>query len=284
MTKTDLPELKRVTIDGPTADLAGLVIGYREAGPADGIPIVCMHGIGSNSSGYRAQLAGLSDTFHVFSWDAPGYGVSSQLPWSEPRPESYADALAGFIDALKLDRIIVIGSSFGGVIAAAFAARYPQRVRGAVLSAPAAGLSREPAEKRRAALEGRIGDMAKLGPEGVAKARSVALVAPGSPPEIVAAAERLVASVHPEGYAQAAHTLDMADTIAVASKIPGPTMVVVGEKDIVTPAATCARPIHAGLRNGRLEVLPGIGHLVKLEAPDTFNKLVRDFANSLPRT
>jgi pimeloyl-ACP methyl ester carboxylesterase len=61
-------------------------------------------------------------------------------------------------------------------------------------------------------------------------------------------------------------------------------MVVVGEKDIVTPADTCARPIHAGLRNGRLEVLPGIGHLVKLEAPDTFNKLVRDFANSLPRT
>jgi len=200
----------------------------------------------------------------------------------EPRPENYADALAGFIEALKLDRIIVIGSSFGAVIAAAFAARYPQRVRGVVLSTPAAGLSRFPAEKRRAALERRIGDMARLGPDGVAKARSVALVAPGSPPDVIAQAERLVASVRPDGYAQAAHTLDLADTIALAPKITAPTLVLVGERDIVTPADTGARPIHAGLRDGRLEVVPGIGHLVRLEAPDTFNRLVRNFANGLP--
>jgi pimeloyl-ACP methyl ester carboxylesterase len=282
MTTDVLPDLKRVTIDGPTADLAGLVISYRETGAADAMPMVCMHGIGSNSSGYQAQLAGLSDAFHVISWDAPGYGLSSQLPWSEPRPENYADALAGFTEALKLTRIIVIGSSFGAVIAAAFAARYPQRVCGVVLSAPAAGLSRLPAEKRRAALEGRIGDMARLGPDGVAKTRSVALVAPGSRPEVIAHAERLVASVRPDGYAQAAHTLDMADTIALAPKITAPTLVLVGERDIVTPADTGARPIHAGLRDGRLEVIPGIGHLVKLEAPETFNRLVRNFANGLP--
>ena len=62
-----LPDLKRVTIDGPTADLAGPLISYLDAGAADAIPMVCMHGIGSNSSGYRAQLAGLSDAFHVIS-------------------------------------------------------------------------------------------------------------------------------------------------------------------------------------------------------------------------
>jgi pimeloyl-ACP methyl ester carboxylesterase len=278
-----IPELLSVKIEGPTADLAGITIGYRDAGPRDGVPIVCMHGIGSNSSGFRAQLVGLSDAFRVISWDAPGYGASSELPWLEPSPESYADALAGMADALTLKRMIVVGSSFGGVIAAAFGARYPERVLGLVLSAPAAGFVRAPAVERTGVLGKRIGDMARLGPAGVANERASALVAPGSPQSVIDTAKALVASVNPSGYAQAAHAIDRADTIATAKRIVAPTLVVVGDKDIVTPMETCARPIAAELRYGRLEVLAGVGHLIKLEAPQVFNNLVRDFAGSILR-
>jgi pimeloyl-ACP methyl ester carboxylesterase len=276
------PQLELVTIEGPTADIAGLAIGIRQAGPASGTPIVCLHGIGSNATGYRAQLAALSDAYRVVAWDAPGYGRSDPLPWQEPRPESYADALAGLADALKLDRMVVIGSSFGGVIAAAFGARYPDRLLGLVLSAPAAGFARAPAEERRAALSKRIGDMARLGPAGVAAERALMLVAPGSPAAIVEAARALVASVNPAGYAQAAHAIDMADTAAAAARIRAPVLVVVGTQDRITPAASCASPIHRKLAQGRIEVLDGVGHLVKLEAAARFNTLVRDFVATLP--
>jgi pimeloyl-ACP methyl ester carboxylesterase len=275
------PEL--VMITGPTADIAGLRIGIRQAGPVDAVPIVCMHGIGSNAGGYRAQLADLSDTFRVIAWDAPGYGRSDPLPWSEPRPESYADALVGLIEALRLAPTVLVGSSFGAVIAAAFAVRYPGLVRGVVLSAPAAGFARTPAAERKAVLDKRINDMERLGPAELAVQRAPALVAPTSPDNVVQAAVALVAAVNPPGYYQAAHAIDMADTITVAEQIDCPTLVVVGSEDRVTPAATCARPIHAALKHGRLEVVEGIGHLVKLEAPERFNALVRDFVTSLGR-
>jgi pimeloyl-ACP methyl ester carboxylesterase len=280
--RAGLPNLDRIVIKGPTTDLAGMTIEYREAGPVAAIPIVCLHGIGSNSSGYRGPLKILSDTYRVIAWNAPGYGASSNLPWPEPRPESYADALAGLADALGLKRMVVVGSSFGAVIAAAFGARYADRVLGVVLSAPAAGFVRAPAEERKAVLDKRIGDMTKLGPAGVAAQRASALVAPGSPQTILDAAAELVASVHPAGYFQAAHAIDMADTAAAAERIRAPVLVTVGDKDIVTPAASNAEPIHKKLRHGRLEVFKGIGHLIKLEAPEAFSAVLRDFVAGLP--
>ena len=281
-TVSSASELEMISLSGPTAEYDGMRIGIRQSGRGDADAIVCMHGIGSNSLGYSAQLASLSASHHVVAWDAPGYMSSDALPWLEPRPESYADALAGLAVALKLGPMVVVGSSFGAVIAAAFAARYPARVRGVVLSAPAPGFARAPIEKRLEAINKRLGDMARLGPAGVARERSHVLVAPDSSKEIVAAAAALVASTRPEGYAQATHAIDMADTVSVAGEIEAPTLVLVGAEDNVTPADTGAKPIHANLKNGRLEILKGVGHLIKLEAPERFNALVLDFVKGLP--
>ena len=277
----ELPPIELLTISGPTSDMAGMKICFRQAGKGNKTAIVCLHGIGSNSSGYQAQLRDLSDSYRVIAWEAPGYGDSDPLPWSEPRPENYADALAGLANALSLKSIIVVGSSFGAVIAAAFAERYKNQTLGVVLSAPAAGFAAVPAAERAEVLNKRIGDMQRFGPAKIAAERSKILVAPDASPEIVLRATELVASVHPAGYIQAAHAIDMADTVAVASRLNMPTLVLVGTKDVVTPRATCAEPIFKNLKNGKLEIFEGIGHLLKLEAPQMFNNVVRKFAASL---
>lgn len=277
-----IPDRELITINGPTADIAGMKIGVRQAGADTAQPIVCLHGIGSNATGYAAQLADLSDAYRVVAWDAPGYCESDPLPWSEPRPESYADALSGLADAMQLPPMIIVGSSFGAVIAAAFAERFPKQVRGLVLSAPAAGFANAPATERAQVLNKRISDIGRLGPARMAAERSTLLVAPNSPPEIVEAATALVASVHPAGYIQAAHAIDMADTVAVAGRLKVPTLVLVGTDDVITPRATCAQPIHQKLANSRLEIFDGIGHLLKLEAPQRFNSVLRSFIAGLP--
>ncbi|SEC25586.1 Pimeloyl-ACP methyl ester carboxylesterase [Rhizobiales bacterium GAS191] len=278
--RTPLPELELVRLAGPTAGLRGLSVSIRQAGPREATPIICMHGIGSNSSGYRAQFA-LADRYRMIAWDAPGYGRSDPLPDPEPSPDRYADALAGLADALGHERLVLVGSSFGAVIAASFAVRHKERALGLVLAAPAAGNAMLQAAERARILEARIGDMERLGPAGVAVQRAPALVAPNSPRHVLDTAARLVSETRPQGYAQAAHALDQADTIALAPLIAAPTLVIVGALDIVTPVVSCAEPIHAKLRHGRMEILDGIGHLVKLEAPERFNRLVADFVAGL---
>jgi pimeloyl-ACP methyl ester carboxylesterase len=95
-----------------------------------------LHGMGSSSAGYRAQLAALSKNYRVIAWDAPGYGQSSPFAISTPAATDYGDALAGLMSALGIRRATVVGSSWGSVIAATFAARYPAATRAIVLSAP----------------------------------------------------------------------------------------------------------------------------------------------------
>jgi pimeloyl-ACP methyl ester carboxylesterase len=279
---SSLPPLESITLSGPTGDIAGIKIDVRRSGTKNGIALLCLHGIGSNSSGYEAQLRDLSDAYHVVAWDAPGYGRSTPLPWSEPRPESYADALTGLADALGLETMVVIGSSFGAVIAAAFAERYPARTLGVVLSAPTTGLAAAPAAERAEALNQRISNIQQLGPVRLAAERSRILVAPDAPADVIARATALLASVQPEGYIQAAHAIDMADTVAVASRLKIPVLVMVGTQDVLTPKATCAGPIFEKLRHGKIEVLEDVGHMIKLEAPQRFNTAVRRFIAGLP--
>lgn len=279
----DLPTLRKVEIeDHARSELRGLKIGYREAGRPDSPVLFCMHGIGSNSSGYRRQLGDLADRYRVIAWDAPGYGESDNLPQARPRDVDYADALLGTLDALGIDRVHLVGSSFGAIVAAAFAARYPERVRCLVLSAPAPGFARLPEAERKELFQKRVDDMERLGPAELARQRAPFLVAPDAPPAVIEAATALVAATPPKGYAQAAAVLDNADTVANAARIDAPTLVLVGTEDKITPRDSCAGPIHAALRDGALEIFEGIGHLLKLEAPDRFNALIADFIERHP--
>ena len=98
-----------------------------EAGRADAPAIVLLHGVGANSMHWRFQLAGLSDRFRVVAGNAPGYVLSDAFKTEWPTCRDYADALADFLAAVKLDRINVVGNSFGSRVAQCFAIHYPGR-------------------------------------------------------------------------------------------------------------------------------------------------------------
>ncbi len=243
-------------------------ISYREAGA--GQALVLLHGIGSSSASWLFQLESLKG-YRLIAWDAPGYGDSDFLNEKNPRAENYAAALHGFLERLLLKDVVLVGSSLGCLMAAAYAAAHPERVRSMLLLGPAAGFAGDQTK-----LEERLAEIDQLGPEGMAEKRSPTLVAKASPPialELVRWSQR---RVKPDGYRQAVHCLG-AGRLADDAKLYGKKVLVAcGSEDVITPEAGC-KAVATAFPKAAYRSLAGLGHAPHVEDPARINAMIREF-------
>jgi pimeloyl-ACP methyl ester carboxylesterase len=270
----DLPELAQVSVESPVyAGRRGL-IEYRAAGDR-GKPVVLMlHGLGSSSAGYRAQFAGLSRDFHVIAWNAPGFGDSSQIGRDDASIHDYADALEAFLRALGLKRLpVLVGSSWGSVIALAFARRYPQLVGSLVLSAPNVAKGHLIGESRDAELDAWL-RTANIDLPVSRAAIADRLLAPDTSPLIRRHAERLRDAMTTEGWRQAIWSLFTIHTPDIISEIRCPITLFSGTLDQVAPHRDHAERLVAAAPWAKSISFADCGHMLKLEAPSRFNAIV----------
>lgn len=267
---------------GFVAHMSGPVACLERAG--QGLPLVALHGIGSNASGFAALLPHLPAGQRVIAWDAPGYGGSEPLSADWPLAADYAGALAGLLDRLGIARAVILGHSLGTLMAAAFARRWPDRVAALVLASCAAGHGVVPGAELSPASAARIDELTALGPERFAEARAARLVfRPEAHPDVAALVRRNMAQVRLPGYAQAARMLAsgrLADDLAA---LEVPASVIVGAEDVVTPPAAnrlAHQSIPAPLRGPLIE-LPGAGHAIYQQEPAAF---ARALATCLDQT
>ncbi len=120
----------------PAADkfipLRGLRFHYREYGRQGARPLVLLHGVASNARIWITTAPLLAERFHVLALDQRGHGESDKPDSGYDFASVVADVLA-LLDALVLERLVLIGHSWGGNVALEFAARYPERTAGLVL-------------------------------------------------------------------------------------------------------------------------------------------------------
>ncbi|MSQ18906.1 MAG: alpha/beta fold hydrolase [Betaproteobacteria bacterium] len=249
---------------------------YRTAG--DGLPLVMLHGIGGGSGSWLPQLESLGDRFRLIAWDAPGYGTSALIDSASPNARHYAAALTRLLDALQIERCLLVGQSLGALMATAFARAFPSRLHGLLLLGPAAGYGTASQPKRDEILAGRMDAITKLGPDGMAATRASALLATDASAE----ARELVAAgmrrLRPEGYAQAARLLVNGDLAADARLVRVATLVGCGTVDTITPEAGC-RVLAAAFTGCQYHPIPGAGHASNIDQPDRVNTLIAQFAS-----
>jgi len=115
-------ESKFVTVEG-------LRLHYQELG--SGYPVICIHGAGpgaSSESNFKLNAGPFSEKFRVILYDMPQYGKSAKVVLTEPRLKYNARILSGFMDALKLDKVHIVGNSMGGQVAMKLGIDYPDRL------------------------------------------------------------------------------------------------------------------------------------------------------------
>ena len=91
------------------------------------MPVVLLHGIGSNAHSFEPLMQALAERHPSIAWNAPGYGESKPLTVKWPDPSHYANALNRLLAHLKVARCILVGHSLGCLIAARYAVILPAR-------------------------------------------------------------------------------------------------------------------------------------------------------------
>lgn len=255
----------------------GVEIAYDDVG--SGIPVAFIHGFPHNRSLWAPQVSGLLDRARCIAPDLRGFGESSRHgPFSI---DQLADDVALLLRTLGVTRAVVVGLSMGGYIALALWRRHRELVRGLVLADTRAGADADEARARRRAL---IEVARTRGSGAVADGQITGMIGKTTRekrPGMIDEVHRMMETASVEGIVGALEAM-MArpDSTATLATIDVPTLVVVGDEDVLTPPSE-AEILHAAIRNSRLEVIEHAGHVSNYERPAAFNHVLSEFLASM---
>jgi pimeloyl-ACP methyl ester carboxylesterase len=238
--------------------------------------VVFLHGIGGNRTNWYEQLTHFSGRFCAVAWDARGYGASDDSPQTLQFSD-YADDLVRLLDHLQAERAHLVGLSMGGMILQDFSSRYAHRVATLALVDTSAGFGAASEEEERDFLSRRLDPLERgLTPKDIAPGVVQVLASKYASP---AAREQLTASLSAlrvAPYKQALHAIVTTDFRSTLAKITAPTLVIVGDDDIVTPPAASEFLVKY-IPGSSLVRIPQAGHLTNIERPAEFHAALRPF-------
>ena len=249
----------------------------KGVGPA----VVLLHGGLLDCTTWDREFERLARSHRVVRYDARGHGRSSV----QHGEYSHADDLVALLDELEIERAVLVGLSLGGRTAIDVAIAHPERVAGVVAVAP--GMSgwmfqdpvlrenwKKQAEAARAEdLDGYVEGFLRSWTDG-----------PKRTPEQVdpALRERVRAlAIHNlERSVNASGSVREVGAVERVAEITAPTLVLVGELDM-SDIHGVADLLASNVEGARKVVVPDSGHLINLEAPDLFDRVVDGYLAQL---
>lgn len=256
---------KFVTVDGIT-------LHYLLNGTAAGIPLVFINSLGTDLRIWEQVIPYFTNRFAIIRYDKRGHGLSD----APPAPYTLADHvndLAGLLTHLKVENAILVGISVGGMIAQAYAARYPQRTRALVLCDTAAKIGTADYWNER------IQVVTENGLESIAEMLLARWFAPEfrvQHPADYRGYSNMLTRTPVTGYVGTCASLRDADLREVVGTIQAKTLVLCGAQDLATPP-DLARELAERLPHGRLVLIENAGHLPCIEQPAAMATYIAQF-------
>ncbi|HEU4934774.1 MAG TPA: alpha/beta hydrolase [Pyrinomonadaceae bacterium] len=267
-------------------DIDGVRVHYQEAGDVNAPVMVLIHGFASSTLVWSKVFLALAKGYRVIALDMLGYGYSAKPRNGEYTIDGQAKMIVRLLDALHIPRAIIVGSSYGGAVAATCALNYPDRVEKLILVG--AVNNNRPLAFKLMRLFGSpvVGDVVSpllIGSRRFLRRRMKRVY----DEHAWVLDERRVDARHLPLRAASTHraiirTVRCWDAERIsrdAHLIRQPTLLVWGENDREIPLADGER-LHAEIGGSRLIVFLNCGHLPHEEYPWEFTNVVIDFCKA----
>lgn len=264
---------------------------YRKAG--SGPALLLLHGLACDSSTWNDVMAPLAEHFTVIAPDLLGHGESDK-PDADYSLGGYANGMRDLLTILGIDKVTVVGHSFGGGVAMQFAYQFPDRVERIVLvstgglgrevtpairmlTLPGMGMALQVATMRpwRGAVAGTMRSLARTGWSATRDLAEVADIYENfADPAARKAVQRLTSHV----LNWKGQFVTMTDRTYLARIVP--VMVVWGDDDRVIPASHAEIARQQAMSD--VHVLPDSGHFPHRDHPEVFVDLLQSFVAENP--
>jgi len=248
---------------------------YEAAGDPALPPLVFLHGIGGAARGWRVQLEAFSDRYRTIAWDMPGYGGSPLL--ASVSIATLADALRDFLGQIGAKKPILVGHSIGGMIVQQLLVQSPDIPAAVVLAQTSPAFGKPDGDWQKEFIGARLGPLDR-GETMVSLAPALVSELVGDDPDIrgMELARDCMAAVPEATYRATMLALLGFDQRGALKNIAVPTLVLSGSKDKNAPAPMMAK-MASYIPSATYVELEGVGHLVNLERPATFDAALDSF-------
>jgi pimeloyl-ACP methyl ester carboxylesterase len=249
-------------VSGPVTMPNGAI--FVDDGGRGGLPVLFIHGNGGDSIQWEKQLEHLRKTRRAVAIDLPGMGNSAPAANGDYSPKANAAAVDAAVSSIGLKRFVIVGHSYGGAVAATYAAAHPDKVAAVIYADSAASVPAmsPPMQKFVDALRADRMKVTRM------------WFAPMLKPSSLAVQDRVFATVEKskvDAFAGALERLAGYDAKSVVNAYTGPKFVIYAS-DIESPQSF--RPQFPELP---AEKITGAGHWLMLDKPDDFNAALDKF-------
>jgi pimeloyl-ACP methyl ester carboxylesterase len=265
-----------------SAKLAAVEVAYLDGG--QGEPLILLHGFGASRDNWTRMSRHLTPHFRVIAVDLPGFGDSSRPNDRHYRTRDQVETLHGLVRQLGITRFHLGGNSMGGKIAAEYAVAYPDEVKSLWLLAPGGVASAQPSEMLQSVSRGEPMPLLPRSPAEFDQLLALVMTSqpylPGPIRHVLA--QRAIADhdLHERILGEttedwAAHPLEKS-----VAGLRTATRIVWGERDRLLHMSG-ATILRQAMPNSSMLLLPDIGHVPMLEAPEKVAEDYRAFVQAI---
>ncbi|MEX0661908.1 MAG: alpha/beta fold hydrolase [Balneolaceae bacterium] len=255
-------------------------VSYTDDGLQDSPAIFFLHGFPLNKSMWESQVSLLEQKFRVITYDIRGHG-ESEIGSDTLSIDLFSDDLVRLMDELEIKTGIICGLSMGGYIALNIIQKYPERVDALILCDTQC--SADTAEIR----EKRMSDIDYIKKNGVKEYAEKSVKSLFMPESIdskskeVEFVKKMIKEMSVETLTRTLRALaDRRETCNDLSRIDVPVLIMMGEKDNITPPSK-GKFMQNNINHSELKIIKHAGHVSNLENADQFNEHLTKFVDSI---